>query len=182
MCIRDSLVGVLEVLGDLESDFGLHFRGLALLYGQLVEEVLGLSEHQVGEHGQGLVREVRCALVGLQLGDVLLEILEDPSGLLHMLACLGYSLLLGQIHVAGDSRMAHTIVELRTESVEDAGVGSCLGLVEAVKPHPLGVDLVLRVSETEVLVEQHRVVVRFGVQIKVLVELLDITLVGGSVN
>lgn len=102
-----------DLHGDLGEDDGFHAR----IQGLLVEEVLGLSEHQIREHAQGLAREVGRHLRGAQIRHHRPQVLKGPCRLLEELRRLLDSLTC-QVHVAGDPAARDTIVVQRGYRVE----------------------------------------------------------------
>lgn len=106
-----------EVLRDLHGDLGEYDGFHARIQGLLIEEILGLSEHQIREHAQGLAREVGRHLRGAQVRHHRPQVLEGPRRLLEELRRLLDSLTC-QVHVAGNPAARNAIVVQRGYRVE----------------------------------------------------------------
>ena len=104
---------------NLAQGVGLH----TLVVCHFVVQVLRLCEHEARKHSEGLWSEVGRDLVRLQLHDVLLQVFEDPGGLLHVLAgVLDLATLGVQVHVDGGTSETHANIELGAQSIEKRGV------------------------------------------------------------
>jgi hypothetical protein len=99
-----------EVLRNLKSNL--------FLCGHFVKQVLGLGQHQVTEHVQSLTGEVGAGLRWLQLGYVLLQVFENPSGLLHVATRVLDTISIKR-HEAGHSPKADAVVVLGAQRLKD---------------------------------------------------------------
>ena len=103
------LMSLLEVLRDLERNFRKELRSLLLLGGKLVEEVLGLSQHESAQAGQGFGGEIRARFSRLERRHILFEVLENPCRLLHIFTGV-LDAVPGKVHVARNPGEANTNV------------------------------------------------------------------------
>ena len=111
------LVRLPKIVRDLQRNLGQDVGRLTFVVRQFVEQVLGLCEHEARKHSEGLRRKVGRDLVRLQLRDVFLQVLEDPGGLLHILASK-LDLVALDIHVDGGASETHAIVVFGAQSVK----------------------------------------------------------------
>lgn len=108
----------LEILRNLKCNLTQKLRRLLFLRSHLVKQVLGLGQHQVAQHVQSLVCEVGAGLRWLQLGYVLLQALENPSGLLHVATRVLDSISIKR-HEAGHAPKADAVVVLGAQRFEN---------------------------------------------------------------
>jgi hypothetical protein len=160
---------------------GQYLSGHLFISRHFVKQVLSLGQHQIAQHRQTFIREIWRAFAWLELRNVLLQVLEDPGSLLHVLAGVLDTVTL-KAHEACGSSKADTVVVLGAQSVEDGVEGLDSLATERVVPHELLVHLLGSVSEAEVPVEQHCVLVASCEKFCELLELLYVGVVGLSIG